>query len=266
MILWASPPPLDLVPTELPGEDTFLSPPPERRLKRDPGTSLFVLPLGRGRAFLKLYTYDTWYLQLRARLFPSRARREFHVLEELTTRGVPTLAPIACGERDRGPWRLSSFLATVHREGAATLEARLDAHPPRAERARLLGRVAEAVRHMHEAGFSHGTLFPRNLMVGSDPGDPVLVFDAPFGRFHTGPAPFGSRAADLACLLRFTSPGVAATERGRFLRHYLGRSPGSGWGREGRRLARAVLASSAFTRSLRRKLLFHVARLLGHPV
>lgn len=266
MILWASPPPLGLSPTELPEEATFLSPSRNRRIKRDPGTSLFVVPLGNGQCFLKLYTYDAWYLRLRARLFPSRARREFRVLQELARRGIPTVEPVACGEQDEGPWRLASFLATVYRDEATTLEARLDGEPSRTERDELLARVARAVHEMHEAGFSHGTLFPRNLMVGQDPDHPVLVFDAPFGRFHDGPAPESTRAADLACLLRFTSPVVTKSERARFLRIYLERAAGEGWGPAGRRLARAVLASSAFTRSLRRKLLFHLDRLRGRSV
>jgi tRNA A-37 threonylcarbamoyl transferase component Bud32 len=235
-------------------------------VKRDPGTSLFVLPLGQGKAFLKLYTYDAWYLRLRARLFPSRARREFQVLTELARRGIPTLDPIACGERDRGPLRLASFLATVHRDEATTLEARLDEAPPRPERDELLARVARAVRSFHEKGFSHGNLFPRNLIVGREPDHPVLVFDAPFGHFHPGSAPESARAADLACLYRFTSPVVSASERARFLRIYMGREAGEGLGLAGKRMARAALSSSAFTRSVRRKLLFHLARLQGRPV
>lgn len=266
MILWASPPPLGLSPTELPGEGTFLSPPAAARVKHDPGTDLFVFPLGEGRVFLKRYSYDAWYLRLRARVFPSRARREFQVLSELAARGIPTLEPVACGELDEGPWRRASFLATVFRDEATTLEARLDREPGPAERDELLARVAGAVRHMHEAGFAHGGLFPRNLIVGSAPDTPVQVFDAPFGTFFPGPVPAGARAADLACLLRFSSPVVTTAERARFLRRYLGRPAAAGWGPAGRRLARATLASSAFTRSVRRKLLFHLARLRGRPV
>ena len=48
MIFWSTPPSLGLTLTDLPGEDVFLSPPPEAEVKRDPGTRLYRLALGKG--------------------------------------------------------------------------------------------------------------------------------------------------------------------------------------------------------------------------
>lgn len=243
----------------------FLSPPPENLLKRDPGTLLYRFRLGSGRVLLKRYLHASPWLALRARLFPSRARREFAALCELRGRGIPTLEPVACGEEDHGPMRRGSFLATVFLEGAMTLEAFLDSWPPRAERDRVLGEVAALVRRMHEAGLAHGTLFPRNIMLPGAPGSGPLVFDAPHGRFHPGPVPEAARADDLACLYRFCHPWITAGEKARFLGTYLGRAPTEGLGPAGRRLAGRILASAAFTRSWRRKLAFHLRRWTGRP-
>lgn len=256
MILWACDLPFDRSRTDLPDLPAFLSPSPSTRVREDPDSALFRLPAPTGDWMLKVYRHRPWYLALRARMFPSRGRRELAVLEELLRRGIPGLVPIAAGEEDWGPLRTKSFLVTKFWKGSTTLEAWCDQDPSEAERDRVFPKLAKQLRHMHEQGFLHGSLFPRNIGLHLEESPSIRFFDAPFGRFFDGPVPLEKRADDLACLMRFFSPHFFSRhEKGRLFRLYLDRSPGEGWGDEGRALARAILRSPAFTRSLRRRFL-----------
>lgn len=254
-------------------EANLRAPPRAAMVKEDPGTRLYRLRLPDAAAapglevLLKVYSYDGWFLALRARLGTSRARREFEVLRELARRDIPSLEPIAFGEVDRGALRLESSLVTRFVDGAWMLEDLVPLTPDPRARGAALEAVARAVAAMHARGFFHGTLFPRNILLPGEGADfeGPLIFDAPFGRFHPGEVPDAARAADLACLYRFRDRRLTRGEIARFFRAYLGRAPGTGWGAAGRRLIRAVLRSSAFTRSYRRKARFWLANLFGVP-
>ncbi len=239
-------------------EEGLWTPPESCLVKADPDTRLYRLPWGSGQAFLKIYSYSPWWVALRARGFESRARREARVLEELARRGIPAPVLLACGEEDRGPLRTRSLLLTVNVEGAESFEDRLIPLWKAAERAPVFVAAAAALRRMHEAGFLHGNLFTRNLMVPAR-GSPLeafppLVLDAPWGCFFPGPVPWERRADDLACFLHFKHPAVSRAELLRFVRLYLGRPRGQGLGEEGRALARRILRSTAWTRSVRKRL------------
>ncbi len=263
MIFWVNPKPLGPPLTGNLSEEDFLSPLDSCLIKEDPGTKLYRLEFQGGAALHKLYSYDNLFLKLRARLFQSRARREFEILRALAARNIPTLTPLCYGEENRDIRRLHSFLVTALLENVETLEARIQAKPERNRRLETLDTIARSVRAMHQAGFCHGTLFPRNILLCPQDTFEPKIFDAPFGRFVKRPLTRTERANDLVCLLRFTDPCVTRAEKARFLRVYLGRSPGTGWGKEGKRLAEAIFQSSAFTRSVRRKILFRWSRLLG---
>lgn len=251
----------------MPPEGEILSAARNSLIKEDPGTQLSRMQLAGHEVMVKRYDYTNLFLRLRARIFPSRARREHQVLAQLLELGIPTLEPLAFGEIDAGPRRLSSYLITVFLDQAVTLEALLDGWPPRRERRRALATVARLVARAHQAGFLHGTLFPRNILLVEESSGELRphLFDAPFGRFLGRPLTRAERVLDLVCLLRFAHPWLTRGEKARFLRDYLERPPTEGWGPEGRALAESTLASSAFTRSVRRKLAFHLRRLRGLP-
>jgi tRNA A-37 threonylcarbamoyl transferase component Bud32 len=265
MIFWSSSSAVGLHHSQFPTEEELLSNAADFLFKEDPGTQLFCMPLGENRVMLKHYHYDSLFLRLRARLFASRARREYEILAQLKTLEIPTLEAVAYGEIDSGPQRLSSYLVTKFLESSLTLEAFLNLWPERRERSRVLEDVAQLVADFHAKGFFHGTLFPRNILLSKGMPCAPRVFDAPFGRFLGRPLTAQERGRDLACLLRFCHPWVSTAERGRFLRVYLGRPPGQGWGPGARSLIRATLGSAAFTRSVRKKVLFHLRRLRGIP-
>lgn len=225
--------------------------PDEFLAKEDPGTRIYFFPLGGFRAVLKVYSYDSIFVAVRARIFKSRARREYENLVAAEIRGVPVAEALAVGEVDAGPMRRASYLVTRFVEGATMLEAYRPRAPGAPHPGTVLRAVAELVRTAHRAGFFHGSLFPRNVLLA--PAGPRLI-DVPFARLFEGPVPLAHAADDLACLLRFRHPEWTPRLAARFLRQYLGRPPGKGWGEEGRELAEAVLASTADTRSVRRKL------------
>lgn len=271
MLSWAPGHPMGLLPGMRPDASAFLDPDPAHQVKEDPDTLLYRYRLGDGEVFTKVYRYLSLPVQLRARAFPSRARREFRVLAELRRRDLPTLEPVACGEEDQGWRRTRSFLVTRFARGAVMLEDLLATAGAgqrlagRAERLRWLRAAGRLARRMHEAGFEHGTFFPRNLLLPCRDGPTdlkgMILSDAPWGRFHPGPVPVAGRARDLACLYRWFPPGrVSGGEALQVLRAYLGLAPRGPLPPEARRLAAAALASAAFTRSVRKRALFHLSR------
>ena len=166
---------------------------------------------GPATVFLKRYRYDRLGQRIkqmfRGTLFgKSRARREYEFLGEMRRRQVPTVRPIAFGDRRRGAFLRASFLIT---EGSAGFLS-LDLFALRAARAgtltriderTLVERLATTIRSMHQAGVRHGGLFLRNILVHARADgafDFALLDPDTHGRFSDSPVTSSDAAADLS--------------------------------------------------------------------
>src|SRR5262249_8167394 len=113
---------------------------------------------------------------LRELVRPSKARMEYERARAVAARGVPTITPLALGERSRGPG--DSFLITLGWEGTEPLSAFVEKPLVRlgpARRARVRQRLAlelaRLVARMHDTGIVHNDLHTGNLLVRLDPDD-----------------------------------------------------------------------------------------------
>jgi len=100
----------------------------------------------------------------------SRARWEYEFLSEMCKRGVPTVRPIAYGERRRGAFVHAGFVITDGSDQGKSLDLfALDllrrCDQGRSERRVLTDGLASVIQKMHDAGVRHGGLYWRNILV-----------------------------------------------------------------------------------------------------
>jgi len=201
-------------------------------------TDVVFIP-GNGAApgfFVKRYRYPTWKTRLRGALRGTvfgahHARAEFNLLRQMRRSGLPAVRPVACGSQRVGPFVAACFLITEATPKAQNLTSLADAvrdgrvrlRP--AQRIRMVRRLAHEIASLHEAQFSHGQLFWRNILYREGPdGSPEYFFLDP--RPRRGKRRFGRMAswwlAELAHLAASAAPFTTRTERVRFLVEYFG--------------------------------------------
>lgn len=156
---------------------------------------------------------DGW----RARWLPSRARREYRIMEELVRLGVPTTRPLACGEtragaRVTGAWFVAEYLA-----GARTLGDVLAACDDDADRAAWARRAVEAVARLHDHPYHHRDLHAGNLLVDEYGELHIVDLHSVWRVRRLGPR---RRAASLAELLFSLREWIDLRDLGVFVAHY----------------------------------------------
>jgi heptose I phosphotransferase len=186
----------------------------------------------RETLYLKRYERPPWREQLLRILLRgaehSTAWWEWRNIRRLVEAGVPTVTPVAFGERMRGPFERQSFVVTQAIPGVSLeqfvpehLRPGGDVGP--AKRRAIVGQLALLVRTLHEAGFVHRDLYLSHIFISHNrDGRPALrlidlqrVF-RPRWRWRRW------QVKDLAALHYSTPPAcVPATERIRFMRQYL---------------------------------------------
>ncbi|MBI4586849.1 MAG: hypothetical protein HY717_22780 [Planctomycetes bacterium] len=139
-------------------------------------------PPAAERWVVKVYRHLGFYDRLRARLFSSRAEREFRALRALRQRGFPVPRPLACGLRRRRGLTVEGGLVMEEIAGGLPLPALLSqtygpdrscdpangAAPERlAEVRSLLIQLGALVRRLHESGVYHPDLHGGNLLLDS---------------------------------------------------------------------------------------------------
>ncbi len=210
-----------------------------------------------GRAlFAKIVEPGGWRAGLKRRLVGTSAEREWRVLCEAESRGVPVAAPVAVGvSRAKAG---CAVLLTEAFEDAESLsdvwQTRVEAHGTRdrlAAACPLLDGVARAIALAHDAGFEHRDGHPHNFLARRDEARSyeVRYVDVLGGAFRSHLSAVAV-ARNLAQLDHFFRGRVTATERLRFLRAYLGhreadRSPVAAAAHERRVVADVAVARAA---------------------
>lgn len=122
----------------------------------------------------------TW---LRELVRPAKARMEHERALAVAARGVPTVVPLALGERLASVGPGDSYLITRSLVGAvpinAFIEQTLPTFAPGRQvrvRQRLATELGVFVARMHDAGILHHDLHPGNVLVRLDPEDQVALF------------------------------------------------------------------------------------------
>jgi len=176
-------------------------------------------------------------------LSPARPVLELQAATRLRALGLPTPRVLAARALRAGPgWRLTlvSVREAGHDAGAELERWRRGELPRPAGRARMRA-AGELVARLHQAGFLHADLHPRNLLVG--PAGTLSVLDLDKGRFQPALA-VRTRQDNLRRLYRSVrrreARGACFLARGdylTFLRAY-GRVAGSDWRADWRAIVR----------------------------
>lgn len=193
-------------------------------------------PAGAPGFYLKRYYYATWRKRFRTMLRGTflgvhRGQAEYAALQAMRNLGINAARPVAYGARRLCRFVTACFLITEEVPGSVNLttfasDVQAGRRPlARAERLAMVTRLARQVAEMHAAGFSHGQLFWRNILVrrGLDDQPEFFFLDAqpPPSWRRLGPAAAWWHR-ELANLVVSALPFTTRTERLRFLRQYLG--------------------------------------------
>jgi tRNA A-37 threonylcarbamoyl transferase component Bud32 len=232
------------------------------------------IPVGAGDLYLKHDPYRGFFASLRFLVTPSRARAEWNTMRRLIARKIPTVRPLAVGERRWLGVPIASYLVTEGVKEAEPLDKRLragrmpPAGRPRGRWRRQVARsLAEIVAAFHRDGLWHRDLHLGNFLAQplGDAGLALRLIDLSKARAprHAGPRQW---IFDLAWLDYGARPWVTRTDRLRFLRAYLREMPGwepqtgtqqngglgrSRWKRAARAVARASEARAQRHRARR---------------
>jgi hypothetical protein len=188
-------------------------------------------PDGQPGFYLKRYYYPSWRkrLELAFRgtfLGAHRGLSEFVALQALRLLGIPAARPVAYGARRVGHFVVACFLITeeVPRACNLTTFARHVRDGRRlvslAQKRQMIRGLAAGVAAMHAAGFFHGQLFWRNILIRQNPDGTAEFFflDAhPRWRLRAGRNGWKRELGQLACS---ATPFTSRTDRLRFLRAY----------------------------------------------
>lgn len=205
-------------------------------IKHGSHRTVYRLALSGGTFYLKHDRSTSWWHTGRNLIRPSAARREYSKAVELARREVPTVRPVAVGERVRGGLVTDSFLVTEAIDHAVTLGQYISRHlrplPPSDQSAAWLAladRLARLCAAAHRAGVDHDDLHQGNVLArrGSNSGAafPELFFvDVPGVRL-SGPLDWSRSRASLVMLNSDFMDEAPARVRWRFLRTYLTERP-----------------------------------------
>lgn len=153
-------------------------------------TDTVFVESGRGGCgfFVKRYLFPRWRSRWRGALrgtFVGRHRAlvEARLIQEMREMGLPAVRPVAVGCRRLAHFVTASVLITEAVPGAANLtQAAQDVAAGRVElsaaaRRRLIDSLARHTAELHTAGYRHGQLFWRNILLRYGPdGSPTFFF------------------------------------------------------------------------------------------
>jgi heptose I phosphotransferase len=190
-----------------------------------PGRQVGRLVLGKGSnqrtVYLKREQGVRWTTRLANLLsgfgWVSRSLREAKMLKTLQRDGLPGPRCLAAGEDGQG----QAFVLTEEVPDAVGLMTALRTRPAGRARRELAARLGTALARLHEAGFVHGDLYAKHVLLREADGEFCLL---DWQRARCGAMARACRIRDLACL-HATLPDDLAGPRERFacLRAYLGK-------------------------------------------
>lgn len=204
----------------------------EQLIKRSPMRMIFAasIPAGRGElpVVIKIYRRGRLGDWIKANLFGSKARREWRITTAAAERGLPTVTPVAYGERRRFGILMESYLLTVRLFDCVTLEEALFSEDGtlRADaktRRQLIRLLAALLRRMHDDGIYHQDLHPGNFLVEALPSGEKRIHLLDLHRASAKPAlAIKHRIKSLAQFNMFASISLSAGERLLFFNSYFG--------------------------------------------
>jgi tRNA A-37 threonylcarbamoyl transferase component Bud32 len=147
-------------------------------VKNGPHRTVYRVALPGLSVYLKHHRLPDVRAWLRQLVRPAKARMEYDRALAVAARCVPTVFPVALGERCSGPGPSDSFLITQGLENTESLSDFIEKTLPQLEPRRqmhlrplLATALGEFVARLHDAGIVHKDLHAANLLVRLGPGD-----------------------------------------------------------------------------------------------
>ncbi len=210
-------------------------------VKHGPHRTVYQVHLPGLHFFLKHYRLPNARAWLRQLVRPSKARMEYRQALAVAGRDVPTVEPLALGERGAALRPDESFLVTRCLEDTEPLSVFIEATFPGLEpgrrarvRQRLAGALGRLIARMHDAGLTHNDLHAANLLVRLGGDDRPRLFIIDLHDVRLGAAlDWGASRANLVMLNRWFVQRVGRADRLRFLHAYCRARKAVRWGEAG---------------------------------
>jgi tRNA A-37 threonylcarbamoyl transferase component Bud32 len=201
-------------------------------IKKGAGRAIYHVRHPHGEFYVKHFRPSTRFRSFHQRFRRDRAEKEFEVAQMMRSQGIPTVRPLALGERRSLGILAESFLVTEANPNHQTLYELIEQHAqgrrpiPPADRQAIARELARLTALLHARGLEHRDLHERNIVVEQ-------VTDAKMGesRFHLRildlhelrqhrELDWTKTLHELARLGRYFSIRSSRSDRLRFLRQY----------------------------------------------
>ncbi|WP_152053453.1 lipopolysaccharide kinase InaA family protein [Tautonia marina] len=198
-------------------------------IKTGPHRIVSRVALPTGPIYVKEFLVPTWREILRQWFRRGKGRNEAKQARKLAAIGVPTIRPVALGERRVRKFLFENTLISPEIPDAIPLDRFLRDVLPTMERRRAVivrHRLAEALgaltARLHDAGMRHDDFHPGNLLLRLDQADQPWLAMIDLDAMRVGkPLSAKAAAANLARLNHASLLLATRTDRQRFLRTYV---------------------------------------------
>jgi tRNA A-37 threonylcarbamoyl transferase component Bud32 len=198
-------------------------------IKSGPHRVVYRVELPAGAFYIKHYLVPDYRAMFRQWFRRGKGRNEGKRSQILASIGVPTIYPVALGERRKRKFLLENFLITPEIPDAIALDEYIQSQLerlPEPVRARLRHRLATSLAvltaRLHNAGMIHIDFHPGNILVRVDPaGNPELSMIDLDALRQTSRISWVKARQNLALLDHYFWLRSTRTDRHRFLTTYL---------------------------------------------
>jgi len=198
-------------------------------VKRGPHRVVYRADLAEGPVYVKHFLVPNFRAKARQWFRSGKGRNEGRRAAKLEAIGVPTITPVALGERRVRNFLMENFLVTKEIPDTLPLdefvERRLPLMPPARQgrlRRDLAKTLADLTARLHDAGFVHQDFHPGNLLIRLGPDDSLrlAVIDLDALRM-TSRLSWADVRENLALLNHYFWSRCNRSDRFRFLHAYL---------------------------------------------
>jgi tRNA A-37 threonylcarbamoyl transferase component Bud32 len=198
-------------------------------IKKGPNRVVYRVDLPGASVFVKHYLVPDYRSMFRQWFRRGKGRNEGKRAIRLAATGMPTITPLALGERRKRKFLLENYLVTDAIPETVPLDEFVERVLPCLAtgrqgpiRRRLATALGEATARLHEAGFVHEDFHPGNILVRLDADDrpwlAMIDLDALRDRRRIS---WKAAGANLALLNHYFWVHSSRTDRRRFLAAYL---------------------------------------------
>jgi len=198
-------------------------------IKSGPHRVVYRVQLPEFAIYIKHYLVPDRRAKYRQWFRRGKGRNEGKRSENLKSIGVPTISPIALGERRKRKFLFDNFLITREIPDSVPMDTFVEDHLgriPEPRRSRLRRRLAEALgvltAKLHNAGLVHIDFHPGNVLVRIDSNDvPVLMMIDLDALRTVKRLNWTGAERNVALLDHYFWTRAGRTDRHRFLKSYL---------------------------------------------